>query len=44
MSAMVPAASPSRLKDLLSHLPVADEKTFRMYGDGGHSDPSKAHY
>ena len=39
---MVPAASPSRLKDLFSHLPVVDEKTLRMYGDGGHSDTSKA--
>jgi len=40
MSAMVSAASPSRTKDLSSHLHFLDEKTCIVNGDGGHSDDS----
>ncbi|XP_039787335.1 transcription factor RHD6-like [Panicum virgatum] len=37
---MVSAASPSRTKDLSSHLHFLDEKTCVVNGDGGHSDDS----
>uniref|UniRef100_A0A0A9BCB7 Uncharacterized protein n=1 Tax=Arundo donax TaxID=35708 RepID=A0A0A9BCB7_ARUDO len=40
MTAMSPAAHPSRTTSLSSQRPVRDENTCSAYDDGGHSDCS----